>query len=257
MKKRTGKFNKTPRILIWDLETALSIITTFSLYPQYHHYNAIRQESNIICASWRWLGQQKIESISVLTSRKLSDDKPIVKKLAALMDEADATITHNGTRFDHKILNNRLLLNGLKPCAEPVKIDTLKIAKKHFNLMSNRLDYLGQLLDVGAKIPTTPGLWAKCLDGDRKAIAQMVSYNRGDVKLLDDVYQKLAPFATAQLNQNLVHDRETDGCPSCGEYNIVLNGHRFNRTTVVQRYKCLDCGHHFVGRKSLSRALFR
>lgn len=248
-----------PRVLIFDIETSLAVAGVFTLYPHDISHQAILEERYIICASWKWLDEKKVHSVSVADKGRISDDANVVKKLHDVLSRADATITHNGIQFDHKILNTRIIKHRLSPLPDMIKIDTLQIAKRHFGFMRKRLDYLGKYLGLGEKIKTDFGLWLKCLRGDRKAIAEMVRYNKQDVRLLAKVYDQLAPFADAKLNMNLVnyHPSAHEGCPSCGSKNIRPNGVRYNKVSAVRRYQCNDCGHNFKGREILARAKLR
>lgn len=249
---------KKPRILLFDVETSLSVVASFTLYPYAIAPNAILKDRKIICAAWKWLDEKKIYSVSVLDGGKVDDDKNVVRKLHDVLKGADATITHNGIQFDHRILNSRIIYHKLAPLPDMVKIDTLRIAKQHFNFLTKRLDYLGKYLGVGQKIKTDFDLWMRCLDGDVEAINKMVKYNKQDVNLLEKVYHHLAPFADAKLNRNLIgFNNGKEGCPSCGSANIKVNGVRYNKVTAIRRYQCRDCGHNFKGREIVSRAKLR
>lgn len=252
-----------PRILVFDIETSLAVTTykTFTLYPYRLPHSSITQERYIHCASWSWLDEKRVYSVSTIDNGKHNDDRNVVKKLHSVLKGADATVTHNGKQFDHKILNGRILFHKLPPLHDMIKIDTLSIARKYFNFMSRRLDYLGQFLGVGQKIKTNIELWERCLAGDKKAIREMLLYNKQDVRLLKKVYAHMAPFADAIYNRNLVNPAQGFArqglCPLCGSRHIRTNGVRYNRTTAVRRYQCNECGHNFKGKELVSRAALR
>jgi hypothetical protein len=60
---------------------------------------------------------------------------------------------------------------------------------------SNKLDYVAQKLDVGAKVKHSGfSLWLRCMDGDKKAWKEMKEYQIQDVNLLVDLYDILLPW---------------------------------------------------------------
>jgi hypothetical protein len=114
------------------------------------------------------------------------------------------------------------------------------VAKSQFKLNSNKLDYIGKLLNVGRKIKTSPGLWLRILKGDRKAINEMVVYNKQDVLLLERVYKKFIPYIPNHLNRELFGGT---GCPHCGSTHIQSRGVHYAISRVYRRWQCQneDC----------------
>jgi len=242
---------REPKVLIYDIETSFNILAAFQLLnlkPLPH--DSILKERYIICASWKWLGEEDIHHISVNDFYNgYDDDVGVVETLHEVISSADVIIAHYGDRFDLPYVNTRSLFHGLDPLAPVPTIDTYKIAKRHFKFNSNRLDYLGKFLGVGGKIHTDQSLWLKCLLGDTSAIEDMVTYNIQDVKLLEEVYLKLRPYAPAIVNRALF--KQSNVCPSCGSSEFIKYGFKYNRTRVVQRYRCSGCGHVFTDTKSV------
>jgi DNA polymerase elongation subunit (family B) len=247
-----------PKIIIWDIETGYNVVNIFDLLisSKYIPYSQIAQERYIICASFKELGKDKITTLSISNypefSEDPSNDKGLVKDILDYLKDADAIIAHNGDRFDSKRLNTRAVYWGFDPLPNIITIDTLKIAKNHFNFNSNRLDYLGKFLKVGEKIKVDMlPLWTGALNGSKASIREIVKYNRQDVNLLEKVYQKLAPYAPAKLNRALF----TDGlcCPLCGSEAAIKDGTRLSRTGLYQRYRCKDCGHPYQGTKTIKQ----
>lgn len=248
------KMNKEPRILLWDIETSFNIVAAFSLFNEHpiNHRN-ILQERHIISVSWKWLGEKKVHSISVADDGARfavnpHDDYPILVRMQELFEEADAVVHHYGDKFDLPMINARMVFHGLAPLPPIVQIDTKKIASKYFRFNSNRLDYLGIFLGVGKKIDTEPGLWLRCLKGEKKAVEEMVAYNKEDVRLLERVYMKLRPFARAQINQQLFLDKE-DVCQKCGSKHVQHRGYRYTITKKYRRFQCTACGSWGASRK--------
>jgi predicted RNA-binding Zn-ribbon protein involved in translation (DUF1610 family) len=251
-----------PKILLFDLETSHNIMAVFSLYDTKYGipHDNILKERMILSAAWKWLGQREVGSISVMDSptfwegMNLSEDEDLVilEKLAELWKDADAVVAHFGDKFDIKYINTRLAYYRLPPFPPVIQIDTYKIAKSKFLFNSNRLDYLGKFLGVGRKVRTDKGLWLQCLEGMSSAITKLVTYNQGDVRLLERVYKVLVPFAPAKINFALFAEKEV--CPSCGSAKTVKHKHRVTRTRKYIQYQCGSCGHYFVGTKSITKA---
>lgn len=228
------------KILLWDIETAPVVAAVWGLFNQNIQHESIIQDWYMICAAWKWLDKPKIYTSSVLEGEDHTDDLPIVETLHHTLSQADAIVAHNGNAFDLKKFNARVIKHGLEPLPYIPLIDTLKIARAHFKFTSNRLDYLGDFLEVGRKVETEKGLWMKCLNGDKGAIKRMLKYNRGDITLLEDVYMKLRPFDRQHPNWN--HDSSVHVCPSCGSADLQRRGVYKTRITQRQRYQCNSCG---------------
>lgn len=261
-----AKKNPSPRILLLDSETGFNLVRVHSLrqYSNMIPYNAIESERYLICCTIKELGSNKVTTYSQLDDAKTFKSDPtndlcVVKALREDLETADVVIGHNLERFDLRRLNARIIFHGFTPLPNFITIDTLKIARKHFDFNSARLDYLGQFLNVGRKIATTEGLWTRAFHGDNKAVQEMIKYNIQDVKLLEKVYEKLAPWATAKLNRALFkHPKMEGSCPSCGEEeNFQARGYYLTRTGKFQRYHCQQCGHWFHNKNSLQRVAFK
>lgn len=230
-----------PRILLYDLETALETAAVFSLrYNDYIDHTALLSERYIICASWKWLGESRVHSVSILDDGKRfrkdpHDDQHVVQALHAVLSSADVIVAHNGDSFDLKYAQTRMLAHDLPPLPPIPSVDTLKVARDKFLFNSNRLDYLGRYLKVGKKIETEKGLWLKALAGDATAIRKMVRYNQQDVILLEQVYEKLTPYITTGLHRPVT---STEQCPRCGSKDVQRRGLHRTQTQTYQRWQC-------------------
>ena len=241
-------------IIIYDLETSFNLQAMWSMYQDGAQPAAIIEERFIICAAWKYYGDTKVHCIEPTKSelRKRSD-KRVCAKLKKVLSKAAFLVAHNGDRFDLPMLNGRMVINGLAPLPMIQQIDTLKIARRHFKFNCNKLDYLGTILGVGNKVATGGfDLWKKVvLDQDPKAMEKMATYNKQDVRLLEQVYDKLRPYAHGHPNVNLLGDLDSYRCPICGSEDIGTNGVRLTKTQKYTRYLCKGCGSSFRGRKSL------
>ena len=239
------------RILTWDIETSLQPVAIFQLANNdWIKPEALLGERYIICACWRWLGESKIHSISVLDDPKRyrkdpHDDRHVVETLRDLMMEADVIVHHKGDSFDRPYLNTRILYHGLPPLPPIASVDTYKVAKANFFLNSNSLDYLGKFLKVGKKISVGYQLWLTILNGGPaavKAIKEMVRYNRQDIILLEKVFLKLRPYVASHLNRELLGET---GCPRCGSNKVQSRGLHRAVSRVYRRFQCQSCAGWF------------
>lgn len=241
-----------PKILIFDIETAPVLAHVWSLWKQNVGINQISVDTYILCWAAKWLGDDDILSDALPNHkahyRRYPDcDKKVCETLWELLDEADIIVAHNGDRFDIPRANARFIQHGMNPPSPAKQVDTFKIAKSVFNFTSNKLDWIGEHLGVGRKVHHDGfDLWRRCLDGDPQSWDDMVTYCRGDVLLLERVYEKLRPWSKSHPNVN-VYSGKMDGCPACGGDNYRADGHRYTQAGKFQRYKCLDCGKWFSG----------
>ena len=230
--------------LFYDLETSPNIMYSWRAgYKLNLSHESIIQERAIICACYKWEHCDKIYSIRW----EDGDDKSLVEKFSKIAEHADELVAHNGDRFDLKWFNTRHLLHGLPPIPQYKTVDTLKIAKKHFYLNSNRLDYLGRVLFGEGKIHTTFDLWKDVCAGDKRAMNQMVRYCKKDVELLQRVWEKLSAYDTPKTHAGVFGGGDRWTCPHCGSEEVHLSKTRPTPKGMIQRQMlCNDCCRYYT-----------
>lgn len=231
------------RMLAFDIESTPNIGYSWGKWEQ--NIMEFVQESYMLCYSYRWLDDKKTHVVGLndfsLYKTDPQNDAALIQSLWELFDEADILIAHNGDKFDIKYTNGRFLANGLTPPTTYRTIDTLKVARRRFKLNSNKLDDLGQLLDVGMKLETGGfQLWLDCMAGDPKAWKKMKKYNKQDVDLLVAVYAKLKPWTPNHPNLGVDSDRPI--CSVCESENVHKKGFDYKNASKAQRWKCMECG---------------
>lgn len=238
-----------PKIIVWDIETNFNLLLSYNLFTDYIPHDHILQERYLLSVAWKELGSKKVQAVSLLDdperfAQDPHDDYHIVKTIHEVLSDADAIVHHFGDKFDIRMFNARLIYHGFPPLPDIIQIDTYKIAQSKFRFNSNKLDYLGEYLGLGRKIQTDRQLWIDCWNGDKKAIREMVRYNKQDVELLEQVYLKLAPYAPAKLNLNHFYgdDEFEPVCPRCGGSHLQQRGKRYTRTNEWVRMQCQECG---------------
>ena len=240
------------KILFLDIETAPSLGWVWAKWQT----NVIDFKSDwyILSIAWKWATD---DTVSVLGlddfpsyKRDPENDKALIKKIWALLDEADIVIAHNGDGFDLPKINTRFLTHKLAPPTPYKTVDTLKIARKVFMFDSNKLDDLGRYLGVGRKLPHTGfHLWKGCMSGDPASWKTMKEYNGHDVELLEKVYYLVRAW---DKNHPNVNQGELDSCPKCGSSKLQKRGFAYTLLRKKQRYQCQNCrGWHEGGAKAV------
>lgn len=242
-KEEVRKFNKKPKILVFDIETSPNLGYVWGKYEQ----NVIDyvQEWYVMCFCAKWLDKKKMFKVKQndfkIYKKDRTDDYGVIKAMWDLLDEADAVITHNGDKFDIKKMNARFIYHGLTAPSNYKSIDTLKLSRKYFKFNSNKLDDLGEYLKVGRKVKHEGfGLWLKCMNGDKKAWKNMIKYNVQDVLLLEKVYYKFLPWINNHPNFGLYVGKDYV-CPNCGSEHIQKRGFHYTKSQIYQRIQCMDC----------------
>jgi DNA polymerase elongation subunit (family B) len=230
-----------PRILLYDIETSLQPVAVFQLAGNdWIDPSSILAERHLISVCWKWYGNAKVHSVSLLDDPKRfaadpHDDRHVAEVFHKVLQEADVLVGHNSDSFDLRYLKTRMLVHGLPALAPMSTLDTYKVAKKHFMLNSNKLDYIARLLKIGKKMDTPKGLWMDVLRGSRKAVSTMVKYNRHDVILLEKVFSRLRPYMDNHINRELF---SKEGCPRCGSSKIQSRGYHRAISRVYRRFQC-------------------
>lgn len=231
------------KILLFDIETAPNLAYVWGKYEQ--DVIAFKEEWHLLSFAYKWLGEP---SVHCITMQGQKNDKQLATKLRDLFNEADVVIAHNGDAFDIKKARARFAAHNLKPPSTFSTVDTLKVARKLFNLNSCKLNDLGLYFKLGEKVKHTGfDLWLGCLRNDRASWKLLEKYNKQDVTLLEKVYNKLLPWMERHPNVALLEGRK--GCPKCGSVNVVKDGVRANSVALQQQWKCKDCHGYYLTRR--------
>ena len=181
----------------------------------------IIHERAIITIAYKWEGSDQVE---VLTWDK-GCDKRIIQEFVKVMAEADELVVHNVDRYDTKFVMSRALKHDIPVLPKYQSTDTLKLAKKHFMLNSNKLDYIAQYLGIGHKTKHRGlEMWDDIiLRNDDKALQEMVDYNIQDVILTEQVYKKLMEYSIPKVNHTTNSGGDKHSCPQCGSTSATLH----------------------------------
>jgi len=250
-----------PKILLFDIETALMEVYVWGLYKQrIPHTNIIKDkdgsEKSWFVLSWaaKWLFDDNVQSDIVTPSESKSrNDKRILKSIWKLLDEAEIVIGHNLDRFDIRKLNARFIDNDINPPSPFRSIDTLKVARKEFAFVSYKQDFLTKHFELENKLKTEFQLWVDCMQGDQARLDEMAKYNRHDVMGLEQVYLKLRPYIKNHPNLGVLVDM--DVCPTCGcEYLDETDSVYFTTANKFPVYRCQGCKTPYIrGKKNVNQ----
>ena len=243
-------FMYEPKILILDIETAPLLVRSYGLWNQNISTGFIVKDWYMLSFAAKWLDKNKVYYKDTRDTHE--NDLEVAKFAHKLINEADIIVGHNSDKFDLKKLNTRFLKHGLKPLGKKQTFDTLKIAKKHFAITSNKLDYIAKFLDIEGKRKSKKysqqEMWNACCEGVLDAFKENEKYNIQDIKVTEKVFNKLK---TWDENINLQTFYGEYIC-ICGGKKFYKNGYSRTKMGVYQRYSCEKCGKVKTGRENLT-----
>lgn len=239
------------KILLLDIETAPNTAYVWGLYNQNISINQIVETGRVLCWAAKWLGDSAFFQADEREGRY-----KMLFKMHELLQDADAVVHYNGTKFDIPTLNREFLLQELAPPSPFRQVDLLKTMRKKFKFVSNKLDFITQELNIGAKTKHEGmELWVKCMNGDASAWERMLAYNLNDVLLLERLYDRLLPWISGGVNRGLGIDAAI--CPKCGSDDLQRRGYVTTPTLRYQRYQCNDCGAWSQDKRSYDGAVLK
>ena len=235
-----------PKRLFYDIETSYNIVKSWRIGFNINlNMEDIIQERAIITIAYKWEGE---EDVTVLSWDK-GCDKKIIEDFVKVMSEADELVGHNVDRYDTKFIMARALKHNISVLPKYQSTDTLKLAKKHFMLNSNKLDYIAQYLGIGHKTKHRGlSMWDDIiLRNDPKALEEMIEYNVQDVFLTEQVYHKLMEYSLPKVNHASKQTGDKHTCPQCGSDHAELHKTYISGTgTKTRLMNCLNCSTNFT-----------
>ena len=235
-----------PKRLFYDIETSYNIVKAWRIgYNINLNMDDIIQERAIITIAYKWEGE---EDVTVLSWDK-GCDKKLIQEFVKVMAESDELVGHNLDRFDTKFVMGRALKHGISVLPKYQSTDTLKLAKKHFMLNSNKLDYIAQYLGIGSKTKHRGmEMWDDIiLRNDPKALEEMIEYNVQDVFLTEQVYHKLMEYSLPKVNHASKQTGDKHTCPQCGSDHAKLHKTYISGSgTKTRLMGCLNCSTNFT-----------
>jgi transposase-like protein len=231
--------------LFFDIEVSPNVVTCWRVgYKLNISPENIIKERSVISIAWKWQGESEVHA---LTWDKNQGDKKMLQNFLPILNEADEIVYHNGDRFDLPWLLTRFIFHKIPAFPSYKGVDTLKMAKK-FYFNSNKLDYVARFLGLGGKMETTYGLWDRVfLKKDPEALKEMVSYNKKDVILLEQVYDRLSVYCAQKTHAGVLSGGDKWQCPHCGSTNVKKSKTKVTAAGTVQHQMvCKDCGKYYT-----------
>ena len=237
---------RKPRILFLDLENAPSVVAAFQRWDVNISQDHVIEEGGwLISACWKFLGEDKVSYCLVTPEEARNrDDSRVVASLYEAVEQADVVIAHNLKKFDWPLFKTRLLMNGFPPPPTVKLVDTLRIAKSlKFN--SNKLDSLGEVLEIGRKKQNAGiTLWLECMEGKTGSLLDMLEYNEEDVELLERLYLKIRAWDGTAPNLAMYKDDTLHRCPICTSSDVYKTGNVvYTAASAFEEVQCGHCGH--------------
>jgi hypothetical protein len=205
------------------------------------------------------------------------DPQAMAEAAHQLLSEADLVVTYNGVSFDIKHLHTLMIEHGLKLPTPHKDVDLLKIVKKRFRFLSNKLQHVSEQLDLGSKLQHGGHeLWTGWMAGDERSIRTMTRYCKQDVRLTEDLFTHLRELhwipssvmpATMRTPPPRNPDKQGrpagdgglsaealsaigDACPWCGSTDLHKAGFNYTSVGAYRRWLCGGCGRTSQERKT-------
>lgn len=236
------------KLLTIDIETSPNLAHVWGLWNQNVGLSQLLEAGEVICFAAKWYGAEEVLFFSTFHNGK----QEMIAAAHELLDKADAVVHYNGSAFDIPHLNREFVEAGLNPPSPYEQIDLLKVVKKQFRFPSNKLDYVTRALGLDQKVQHAGHqLWIKCMAGDYQSWEVMKGYNVQDVRITEQLYDRLLPWISSHPVHGLYVDSEEMLCPNCGSSELERRGRAYTRVSVFQRYQCKRCGKWSRGSKRL------
>lgn len=197
--------------------------------------------ARILCVSWKWQGQRQVHTAKLETLSPASEAR-LLKRVYLSVKDADVIVFHYGSRFDWPMLQTKMIKYNIGPLPPIPFIDTWRVSKYKLNLHSNRLDTLARYFNVKhQKTPLDPDTWLSVMEGDKKALEYIVEHCEADVRVLEEVYNKVRPLITNHPSFAAILETPKV-CPNCGADKLTARGTLVTTHNKYQRYNCQSCG---------------
>jgi len=244
----------SPRVFIYDIER-LPGTTIFWDRKQSAGYipkSQILSEPRTVSWAGRWYGEKKVEFFSEFHDGRGA----MLDALWERLDEADYVVGFNSDRFDNPLVLSDLFVEGYSPPSPYQEIDLLKIVRKRFRFLSNRLGDLGELLELEDQKMDAGGieLWLACMEGKKAAWDKMRRYNKADIEVTTKLLERLEPWGVLPT---MFSDLERPECKrlTCSGGVMVRRGVRRTKIgTEYPVYQCKTCGGYQQDRSAISAA---
>lgn len=249
------------RTLLYDLEVAPGLAWGYGLggfKPVYVGLENIVERERVWTFSYRWDGESKTHFMAEwqFPGTQAEQHLALIKRLIALVDEADVLIAFNGKNFDDQWVRREALELGLLPPSPWISVDLYQETRR-FRFMSHKLQHIVTVLLDDTKVATAGmiQMYMRYLAGDLKVRREIRLYNNQDVDLMVELLEILRPWiklpSAPLADGTQIYDPEGEEMPQCprlGCHNpthVQRRGERTLATGVYQQWQCQSCGGWF------------
>lgn len=243
------------QILNLDIEVAPAIVVVWDPKPRYISPEKVLSPRRMLCFAGKWLGEDDMFFFSEWDDGR----EAMLHQIWQLLNQADAVLHYNGTRFDVPWIQTEFVQAELPPPSPYAQIDLFRAIVKQFNFMSNSLDSVSKALGTTHKLSHEGfSLWTKVMAGDQQAQCKMEEYCCGDVFANEDLYHRIRPWIPGHPSYAII-DSQNDEllCPQCGSPSVERSGVAYTATRAYPRYHCPDCGKWLRGTHSFAGTAIR
>lgn len=123
-------------------------------------------------------------------------DERIVKSLIDELKKYRIIVTYYGTGMDIPYIRTKALFYGIDfpGYGELYHWDLYYTVRNKLQLSRNSLAVATEYLGIVGKTPLKAEIWNRAKYGDPEAIDNVVEHNIGDVEILEELHNRLAPF---------------------------------------------------------------
>jgi len=236
------------KIMVYDIETSRVKVDLWSTGKQYVNHKQLRSETTIISISWKWIGEDKVYSLSW---DKNHCDKKMMVKFLKEYNRASMVIGQNNNSFDNKLINTRAAKHRLQVDRFVKSFDIYRMAKRYFRLPSFSMAYMSKYFGLTLK-QSHEGLhmWDMIEYGTKaekkEYLQKMIDYNIGDIVTTEELYLTLRPYFGSVTNKSVQSGLPKWCCPVSGSKNVKLLKTVFTEQGTVQRILfCSDTNHQY------------
>lgn len=220
-------------IKFWDTEFTPNKGYFWGLWDQNIAPSFIDETQRMLC-----FGVKEYKKKTLVVDERVGR-KEMLTQLRDELDGVDLLVSWNGAKYDTRMANREFVQEGLTPPSPYKEVDLMRIVKQRFAFASNKLDFVAQQLGVGKKVDTGGfDLWRGVMAGDEKSWKKMRQYQKGDVDLLESLFEVLKPWIKMP---HPVSDREGLVCRNCGGTHLQRRGVARTLQSVYPRYQCQTC----------------
>lgn len=244
-----------PKILTLDIETAPAHVLVFGQYKQNISNIQVIQPDRVIGIGAKWHHEDK-----VMWKSEYHDSKAeMVQWIRDLLDEADIVVHFNGTTFDMPWIRREIALAGLAIPSPVREVDLLKVVRRQFRFMSNKLENVVRMFGLSPKMDTGGfELWRDIEVGTiaEKAAAWTVmrEYCMNDTVIEEELYDFLIGWIPGHPHVGLYREESEDledVCQNCGSTDLVREGYYYTPLGKYPRFHCRRCGKWGKSKRSI------